>query len=197
MNAQKTTDTDEKTRAIAEMKTAITKNDIKRVGELLIEGLVSVNTRDENGDMFVHLAAGMGRTAIMEILYTPNARDGVDNTPLHRSAGGGHMAASKLLVILGENPYAKNAEGRTPKAVAGNKWVRAFLATETGSYFHAADMVTSNILAGSASAGSAVSAFFNRQTNARIGVIVAAIRINAFKTKMARLDKANKMRMRV
>jgi ankyrin repeat protein len=78
--------------------------------------------RDHNGATPLIHAAGLGNTAVVELLLRKGARidaaDAFGMTALHRAAEGGMLNACKLLLARGARRDARDALSLTPAEVA-------------------------------------------------------------------------------
>lgn len=85
--------------------------------QALIEGGANLAARDTTGSTPLHMAVATGNTKTVRLLIEKvaamDAQDDTGNTPLHYAAQE-RPGVAALLVRLGANPYAKNAEGITP-----------------------------------------------------------------------------------
>jgi ankyrin repeat protein len=90
----------------------------------LLETGANPGAQDDNGWSPLHFAAQAGSDAITRILITAGAtidlRDSNGNTPLWKAvfSSRGNGAVIKLLRDAGADPYAENASGVAPLALA-------------------------------------------------------------------------------
>lgn len=102
--------------------------------ELLLAHGADANTRDENGETYLHHAAskaGVGKEVELLLAHgaNVNAKDNHGDTPLHEAARHGNKEFAELLLAHGANVHAKDNSGVTPMHVAvfGNKECAALL----------------------------------------------------------------------
>jgi|GEM_PF-5435341 len=98
-------------------------NDSSRLPEFLkgANGQLD-NIQDAHGRSLIHLAAGFGACAVMDILLDDKrnsyVRDKAGNTPLHTAAIRGKTDAANLLLLAGADPDVQNEAETTPLSLA-------------------------------------------------------------------------------
>jgi ankyrin repeat protein len=81
----------------------------------------------------LHLAAFFGRVEAVTLLLNAGAdlhalsRNSITNSPLHAATAGGHEAIAILLLERGANPDATDAGGFTPRQIAQERRLLAFI----------------------------------------------------------------------
>lgn len=100
-----------------ELLSAVEKNDLQRVKELLRQG-ADVQVKDAHGATPLLKAARYGYTEIAALLIEKGADvnakdDAIGMTPLILAASRGHTDTTKLLIEKGADPNAKAKDGRT------------------------------------------------------------------------------------
>jgi len=101
-----------------EFFSAIIKNDVKKVQELIDDGINVNSTNEKNGWTALHYAADKGRAKIAKILIENGAdidrRDVKGRTPLHIAAIKGNVKVAKVLLNYGADPNVLDAKGKRP-----------------------------------------------------------------------------------
>lgn len=119
---------------------AVISNNIKTTKEILINSHPDTNTKFENNNTLLHIAANFGFLKICEILLdygedtNINAQNSELSTPLHLACRHGHQQISQLLVRSGADLNKKNIQGNTAlhmAAISGNCSLVSWLLTRS------------------------------------------------------------------
>lgn len=113
---------------------------LTRVAEILFldsDAVITVNTRDADGDTPLHIVALWGDRHAIETLVNAgadiDAKGDMGCTPLHFAVMGNHVQAAELLLLLGANPNIASELSYTPKALAkqseNNLMIKVFRST--------------------------------------------------------------------
>jgi len=96
---------------------------------------ISVTSTDNLGNTALHLAAGAGHRAIIELLLKQkginiDAKNNQGDTPLHKAAWRSEIDAIKLLLQAGAKQDIKNKQDKTPSDLTKSKEVEALFDVE-------------------------------------------------------------------
>ncbi len=104
---------------MSSIQLALRAQDFDEAKRLIVKG-IDINSKDNEGDTPLHLAAAIGQLEIVELLIENGAmvdfQDGCDimgRTPLHRAVSQGHINVARLLIKAGADINAKQWDGYT------------------------------------------------------------------------------------
>src|ERR1022692_1157931 len=109
----------------ADVFEAVRAGDVEKVKALLQADPKLVQTRTEDGNTPLHLAALEGHAAVAQVLLDQhaqvNARGLREETPLHMAMYEGHHDLAELLLANKADINAQSASGETPLHIAARK----------------------------------------------------------------------------
>ena len=105
--------------------TAARNGDLEKVKALLKDKADLVSSKDNEAFTPLHMAAGQGHTAVVELLLSfesdVNGKDNEGYTPLHFAASEGQKEVAKLLLANKADVNARNSSGESPLHHAAEK----------------------------------------------------------------------------